>query len=103
MLIASSEKALEGLLSFMKFNDELKIESGGHINKPNEAAVKENSSSFILSKERAYTVYNYLIDNGIDKSRLSFKGYGNFEMIYPEANTPIQEQMNRRVELKVVE
>ena len=91
-----------GVLAFMKFNDDLKIEIGGHINKPNEPPVSENSSSFILSKERAQAVYNYLIDNGISKDRLTYKGYGNFEMLYPRAETPIQEQMNRRVELKVV-
>lgn len=102
LLLTSSQKAMEGVLSFMEFNSELKIEIGGHINKPNQAPVPESSSSFLLSESRAKVVYHYLINNGISKDRLSFKGYGNSEMIHPRANTPIQQQMNRRVELKVV-
>lgn len=101
LLMPSSEKALEGLAGFMQFNDNLSIEIGGHINKPNQAPVPENSSSFKLSEARAAVVYNYLLEQGIDSKRLSYKGYGNSEMIHPRASNPIQEQMNRRVELKV--
>lgn len=103
VLLASSEKSLGGLLDFMKFNETLKVEIGGHINKPNRAPVAEDSKSFLLSKARASVVYNYLIENGIDKERLSYKGYGNSEMIHPRASTPVEEQMNRRVEVKIVE
>lgn len=103
VLLPSSEKALEGVIAFMKYNSQLKIEIGGHINKPNEAPVSEDSPSFKLSKDRAMAVYNYLIESGIDKNRLRYKGYGNSEMIYPKADNPIQEQTNRRVEMKVIE
>lgn len=103
LLMASSEKALDGVVAFMKFNSTLKIEIGGHINKPNRAPVLESSSSFKLSEARAAVVHNYLVDHGISKDRLSYKGYGNAEMIHPRASNPIQEQMNRRVELKVIE
>lgn len=87
----------------MKFNTNLKIEIGGHINKPNQGMVEQSSSSFKLSESRAAVVYYYLIEHGISEDRLAYKGYGNSEMIHPNANTPVQEQMNRRVELKVIE
>lgn len=103
VLLPSSEKALEGVVAFMKYNTELKIEIGGHINRPNEAPVSEDSPSFKLSKDRAAAVYTYLISSGVDSNRLTYKGYGNSEMIYPKADNPIQEQTNRRVELKVIE
>lgn len=103
LLMNASEKALDGVVAFMKFNKKLKIEIGGHINKPNRAPVAKNSPSFKLSESRAAVVYHYLIKHGIDKSRLTYKGYGNSEMLYPRASTPVQEQINRRVELKVVE
>jgi outer membrane protein OmpA-like peptidoglycan-associated protein len=103
LLMNASEQALDGVVSFMKFNSTLRIEVGGHINRPNKAPVPTGSSSFKLSQDRAILVYNYLIDNGISKDRLTYKGYGNSEMIHPRANTPIQEQLNRRVELKVIE
>lgn len=103
VLLPSSEKALEGVIAFMKYNTELKIEIGGHINKPNEAPVAEDSPSFKLSKDRAAAVYTYLLEGGVDRNRLTYKGYGNSEMIFPKADNPIQEQTNRRVELKVIE
>jgi len=103
LLMASSEKALEGILTFMQYNENLKFEIGGHINRPNELAVTKESPSYVLSEARAKAVYDYLAENGIPTSRLGYKGYGNFEMIYPNAQTEIQEQMNRRVELKIVE
>lgn len=103
LLMNASEQALDGVVAFMKFNSTLRIEIGGHINRPNQAPVPNGSTSFKLSEARAVLVYNYLIDHGISKDRLLFKGYGNSEMIHPRANTPIQEQLNRRVELKVIE
>jgi outer membrane protein OmpA-like peptidoglycan-associated protein len=103
LLLPSSEKALEGILSFMQYNDQLKFEIGGHINKPNADKVHPKSSSFLLSENRAKAVYDYLTENGIPEDRLSYQGYGNWEMINPNANTELQMQMNRRVELKIVE
>jgi len=102
-LLSSSETTLEGLLTFLEINDQLIIEIGGHINKPDHPPVEESSSSFQLSEARAKTVYDYFIKNGIPESRLSYKGYGNWEMIYPEPKTSLQHQTNRRVEFKVVE
>lgn len=102
VLLPASEKALAGLFSFMKYNDHLKIEIGGHINKPNQAPVPPNSSSFQLSENRAKVVYEYLIDQGINPTRLKYQGYGNSEMIHPRASNPIQTQLNRRVELTVI-
>jgi outer membrane protein OmpA-like peptidoglycan-associated protein len=101
LLMPASEKALQGLAGFMQFNDNLSIEIGGHINKPNQVPVLESSSSFKLSEARAEVIYNYLIEQGIDSKRLTYKGYGNSEMIHPRADNPIQEQMNRRVELTI--
>lgn len=102
VLLPASEKALIGLLSFMKYNNNLKIEIGGHINKPHQAPVPKSSSSFKLSENRAKVVYQYLIDQGVDPVRLRYQGYGNSEMIHPRASTPIQAQMNRRVELTII-
>lgn len=102
LLLPASQKALQGLWAFMAYNEHLSIEIGGHINKPNAPPVLEKSSSFQLSKDRAQVVYDYLIDKGIEPTRLTYKGYGNSEMIHPRADNPIQEQMNRRVELTII-
>jgi outer membrane protein OmpA-like peptidoglycan-associated protein len=102
-LLPSSERALEGILSFMQYNDQLKFEIGGHINRPNEDPVPVESSSFKLSEARAKAVFLYLHENGIVKERLGYKGYGNSEMIKPNAISEIEQQMNRRVELKIMQ
>jgi outer membrane protein OmpA-like peptidoglycan-associated protein len=56
-----------------------------------------------LSLNRARTVYNFLVKNGIDPERLTYKGYGrSHPKISPEM-TEADEQANRRVEIKILE
>ena len=102
-LTPSSQVALEGLFTFLNLNETLKIEIGGHVNKPNEPPLAKNTASFQLSENRAKSVYDYLISQGIAAERISYKGYGNWEMINPNAETEIQQQLNRRVEIKIME
>ncbi len=55
-----------------------------------------------LSENRAKSVVNYLVSKGIERSRLSFKGYGKTQPI--EGNdTEESRQKNRRVEFEVME
>ncbi len=93
---------LKIIVLFMQLNPTYKIEIAGHVNVPG-AAVPVNSWDWNLSVERAKTVYNYLIQNGIDAKRLISKGYGNSEMIFPIPFTDAEALANRRVEIRVVE
>ncbi len=52
---------------------------------------------------RALVVYNYLLRYGISEERISYKGYGNWEMRFPNAQTERQQSANRRVEIKILE
>ena len=55
-----------------------------------------------LSVNRAKAIYDYLIEQGIAASRLSYKGLGNTQpKRFPE-RTPLDEQANRRVEVRIV-
>ena len=54
-----------------------------------------------ISEARAKRVMMYLIDNGIDRSRLEAVGYGNTRPIFPEPKFFYEEQANRRVEILV--
>lgn len=103
VLLSNSEKTLIAVLDFLKSNSDLRVELGGHINKPNQAPVSENSSSFRLSEARARAVYNYLASQGIAEDRMVYKGYGNWQMLYPDTGNPTEQQANRRVELKIIE
>jgi outer membrane protein OmpA-like peptidoglycan-associated protein len=51
------------------------------------------------SKKRAKVVYDYLVNKGIDKNRLSYKGYSNTQpIVFPEKNNADRAQ-NRRVDI----
>ncbi len=101
-LIKSSEPELPKILKFMQINESIKIEIAGHINKPFHENVSKKSGQYNLSVRRALIVYEYLLENGISEDRISYKGYGNWEMRYPEARSFKQRQANRRVEIRVL-
>ncbi|MCD6556038.1 MAG: OmpA family protein, partial [Bacteroidales bacterium] len=95
-LKAESETELQNLLQFLKNNPAVRIEIGGHTdNTGSEAHNKQ------LSENRAKSVYNYLIENGIGKNRLIYKGYGS---TFPIDNNKTEEgkQNNRRTEFKIL-
>lgn len=103
VILESSKPELPKILRFMKQNPSMKIEIAGHVNLPNRPPVTEAAWEFKLSQERAKTVYYYLLDNGIASDRISWKGYGNHEMRFPNARTEEEQAMNRRVEMRVLE
>jgi outer membrane protein OmpA-like peptidoglycan-associated protein len=48
-------------------------------------------------------VYDYLLENDIANERISYQGYGNWEMRFPKAISEEQQALNRRVEIRVLE
>ncbi|HNM26106.1 MAG TPA: OmpA family protein [Saprospiraceae bacterium] len=107
-LLDNSKPTLPKILKFLQLNLDLKVEIAGHINVPfaekgKEVYTQQNTSAWEMSEARAQTVYNYLIDNGLPARRLSWKGYGNSQMLKPYARTEADQQLNRRVEIRVLE
>jgi len=93
----TSEGKLQRLKDFMALNSDVKIEIQGHV-----FALDDNSfAGQKLSEARAKRVYNYLVSNGINKDRMTAVGFGNTRPIYPKPKLAYEEQMNRRVEIKV--
>ncbi len=101
-LKAESTESLDKLLKSLETNSDVKIEIGGHINVPFTRPEDITDKQQQLSVKRAKAVFDYLVENGIDMGRLKYKGYGNSEMVYPQALTDHQKAMNRRVEIKVL-
>lgn len=91
-----SKVELDKLVSFLNLNKTLRIELGGHTDN-----VGDKKMNQILSQNRAKAVYDYLITNGIDAKRLSYKGYGDTK---PKVKNDTDENraLNRRTEFKVV-
>ncbi len=102
ILLPRSEPELYKALRFCQLNPNLKLEIAGHINRPNQPPVEKTSWDFDLSVRRARLVYDYLISKGIPAERLSYKGYGNEQMRFPKANTNLQQELNRRVEIRIL-
>lgn len=96
--LPTSEGKLRRLKDFMALNSEVKIEIQGHV-----FSLDDNSfAGQKLSEARAKRVYNYLVENGISKDRMTTIGFGNTKPIYPKPKLAYEEQMNRRVEIKVL-
>tara|TARA_B100000795_G_scaffold268116_1_gene254399 strand:- start:832 stop:1752 length:921 start_codon:yes stop_codon:yes gene_type:complete len=95
-LLPESTPTLQRLLTDLKQNRKYHIEIRGHIfdiRNYDESAVFNVDPT--LSENRAKTVYNYLVDNGIESSRLSFIGLQGKYPLYKEAKD------DRRVEIEV--
>lgn len=90
--LEESVSSIEKLLEVLSENPTVKIEIQGHI-------CCANTDESNLSTRRALAIYNYLIANGIDKKRLSYKGFGRTR---PLIDNP-DEVKNRRVEILILE
>jgi outer membrane protein OmpA-like peptidoglycan-associated protein len=99
-ILKKSDLALQQLYKFLSENENVNIEIQGHVNGEKGKNKKEYKQ---LSEDRANEVYNFLIAKGINKNRLSYKGYGNSQMLYPEPGNNGQAEANRRVEILVLD
>lgn len=87
-----SFEVLSDLLTAFHRFPRLKAEIQGHVCCVNDK---------LLSDERAEFVYDYLVQNGIDRSRLRYKGFGNLRPLVKETSAE-KELENRRVELLIL-
>lgn len=93
--------SLNRLLSLMQNNSTLKILIEGHTN----GCPGGIEYSQMLSENRAKTIKDFLIKNGINKQRLVSKGFNCSKMLYPnmKTNSDWEKMMNRRVEILVLD
>lgn len=90
----SSYVDLDKLNNFLKTNNNIIIEIGGHTN-----GLCDDSYCNSLSLRRARVVANYLIKHGTTAARLQVKGYGKTQPLSTIKNDPL----NQRVEIKILE
>ena len=89
-VLSEDQAYLDHLYKTLKKHSTLKAEIRGHV-------CCENNMK--ASKNRAKVVYRYLVKQGIDKNRLTFKGFSNSQPIsYPEKNDA-DRMRNRRVDI----
>jgi OmpA-OmpF porin, OOP family len=97
-ILASSNFILEAVKNILASHPEIKkVQVQGHTDNKGAAAYNLN-----LSKRRAESVMKWLVDNGIDKSRLEAKGFGKNQPIDTN-DTEEGRANNRRVEFHINE
>jgi outer membrane protein OmpA-like peptidoglycan-associated protein len=92
-----SKQELEKLIDFLSKNNSIRIEISGHTD--NVGDFKHN---MVLSENRAKSVCDFLTNNGIEKSRLTYKGFGDTQPI-KQNNTDENRAKNRRTEFKIIQ
>jgi len=95
-LLPDSKVELMKLVDFMQKNPSLRIEVSGHTDN-----VGDKQKNLELSEARAKSVMQFLIENKIVATRLSFKGFGDTKPI--DSNDTAQGKANnRRTEFKIL-
>lgn len=96
-VVNESRGKLYELLLVLQNNPQLKIEIQGHL-----CCMPVDRTD--LSTQRAKAIYNFLIKNDVYRARLSYKGFGSTQPIYPIPEKDEAERAaNRRVEILIVE
>ncbi|HIG32901.1 MAG TPA: hypothetical protein EYQ09_05650 [Flavobacteriales bacterium] len=94
---ADSYSELERLVMLLNDVSTLKIEISGHTDNVGSTSFNE-----LLSQKRADAVVKYLLAKGIDKKRLSAKGYGQSKPVHSN-ETDEGRAANRRTEFEIIE
>jgi outer membrane protein OmpA-like peptidoglycan-associated protein len=114
-----SKSEVNSLLAMLKENDKLKIKIHGHTNGSSHGKLlhlnlndkdffsisgnhmEDTGSAKKLSEYRGYTIQHYLMDQGIDESRMQVVGWGGKKMMFDKHDT--QARKNVRVEVEILE
>jgi outer membrane protein OmpA-like peptidoglycan-associated protein len=91
-----SRTELNKTVMFLQTNPSVRIEIAGHTdNSGNDSHNRQ------LSLNRAKAVHQFLIDQGINTKRLTYKGYGSTLPVAPN-DSEKHRQLNRRIEFKIL-
>ncbi len=88
---------LNKVIKLLNEKPSIHVEIGGHTDSDGSASYNKQ-----LSLKRAQSVVSYLVKNGINRERLSEKGYGADHPIRPN-DSEENKQANRRIEFKIIQ
>lgn len=100
-----SKPALEKLFNVLQQNPNLKISIEGHICCVHDApdALDIDTDEPHLSYNRAKAIYLYLVNKGIDSTRLTYRGFGRKRPVVVFEQTEADAEQNRRVEIRITD
>ena len=91
-----SEEVLKNIVAILEEYSRARFSIDGHTDSVGSSSLNQK-----LSQERAYSVMNYLIENGIASSRLEAAGYGEDRPL-ADNGTSSGRKTNRRVEINLI-
>ncbi len=86
---------LQKVIRFLQENPNIAIQISGHTDNVGQVAYNQQ-----LSERRAQAVYNFLVEGGISKNRIAWKGYGSARPVASN-DTESGRQQNRRIEFLI--
>jgi len=95
-LKSTSFAELNTLVEILNDNPSLRIEIAGHTDNTGLSAHNDT-----LSEQRANSVRDYLLSQGISHSRITAKGFGSRQPVCKE-DSPECRQQNRRTEFRII-
>ena len=96
VLLPDADMILKTLLTYLNDNPKIRILISGHTDD-----LGSDDYNLELSINRAKTVYNWLINNGIESDRLKYTGFGKSQPLYNDTAEKSR-ALNRRVEVKLI-
>jgi outer membrane protein OmpA-like peptidoglycan-associated protein len=93
---------LEKIIEVLTQNPKIKIEIGSHTDSRQSKVYNQK-----LSQRRAKSTLEYLVKRGIEKNRLTAKGYGESQLVNQCKDgincTEVEHQLNRRSTFVIIE
>ncbi len=97
-LSSASKASLDRIVMLLESNPNLKLEFASHTDSRGTDEYNDE-----LSWQRAKSVVDYLVQTGINKNRLTWKGYGKRYPIVKNAATEGEHRLNRRTTFTITE
>lgn len=95
---------LEKLYATLAQNKTLRISIEGHVCCVHDVpdALDNDTGEPLLSFNRAKSIYQYLVEKGIDPARLEYRGFGKTRPVVAYEQTEEDAERNRRVEIRIL-
>ena len=92
-----ARNTLNKIVTFMEANPKAIIELNAHTDDRSDEPY-----NLKLSQKRAESAREYMIAEEINAARVTAKGYGETQLLVPQAQSEFEHQINRRTQFKVV-
>jgi peptidoglycan-associated lipoprotein len=90
-------RELDKLVEYLRSRPNIKVELGSHTDSRGRDAY-----NLKLSKRRADAAVEYIVSNGIEPERIEARGYGETQLLIPDAVSEEEHQVNRRTTVTIL-